>query len=175
VALAGYAAVGIQRSQADAVRRRSLLLFGLVNLYLVWWLVAAIDPPVYQAGSTEQPQMRLEDFKVVEYALFGGLGLVFTLVAGSKIGHQRLTPSEQAGWATLCFAMHLGLVVGLYLVTNNRPGSPAVAWLAAYALAASLVWAIVVFVPRTAPSPLAESAAPTASGTPQTGKQEPKS
>lgn len=177
VALAIFAVMGIRRGQADLVRRRCLLLFGLINLYLVWWLVAAMDPPVYREGPTDQAQVRLEEFKVIEYAVFGGLGLLFTLAIGSKIGHSSLTPPEQAGWATLCFALQLGLIAGLYLVTSNQPGNPAAAWIAAYALAASLVWGIAVAVPQAVPGLIAGSASisPSADSLAKTGRQEPHS
>ena len=47
---------------------------------------------------------------------------------------------RQIGWTTLFFGLHLGLLVGIYLVWPRTPGNPVLGWLAAYCFAGALLW-----------------------------------
>jgi hypothetical protein len=103
---------------ADWTQGGFALGFGIINLYMVGWLLFA-SLRVYSSNYT--------------CIVLAGLGVPFTALGARSI-------ASDAWWAFLFFPIHLGAVVGIYAWSFKTAGTPAVLWMLAYLGAGAFCW-----------------------------------
>lgn len=125
--------------QPDIATARALLIFGLVNLYVVAWLALGqrnslfMDTRFFQAGVIDP------DGLVNAMLLLVASGAVLAVVY-RKIEEKRLPLATRLGWTWFYFAASLSAVAWSYGFSNAAPGSPVLLWILLYLAAGALCW-----------------------------------
>jgi hypothetical protein len=145
--LAGFAYWRRQRSggvrtgsdEPDTFTARSLLIFGLVNGYVVVWLVLGqrdslfMDTRFFQAGVIDPDGL-------VNAAILLVAGLAVLVMVCSKIEARLLPLAARLGWNWIYFATSLAMVAWSYGFSNAAHGSPALLWILLYLATGALCW-----------------------------------
>jgi len=117
----------------DEYGARALLGYGVLNLYVVIWLVSAQMDPLVPGGAVKG------EWKTF-MALFMFTAVPVLAVAYRKVESLALPFAARQGWFSLFFLVGVALPLGSYFTANAAKGSPAALWVFVYVGLSALYW-----------------------------------
>ncbi|HEY2587286.1 MAG TPA: hypothetical protein VGI81_16185 [Tepidisphaeraceae bacterium] len=116
-------------------------LFGLLNLYMVWWSVAVthgVMPP-----PDDVPETRIDAFEFsFKLVCLVAAAVPFTWIVCGRLqdAARAERPALSARWASIYYLVQSGAIGGIFLVSQRTAGTPVGLWLLAYLALGSLCW-----------------------------------
>ena len=118
---------------SDIIAARVLLFFGLINLYVLVWLISGKMGILYG-----QDELHPDWAGPVILLLVSAI--TFLLIVRGKVEAARLPLTARFGWLSMYFAINLGAVAWSYGLSYPAEGSPVFLWVLCYLAAGALCW-----------------------------------
>ena len=118
-------------------QRNLVTAFGLVNLYVVIWLVSG-ESGIYTSHGTIHPLWLAN----MTFLLFCSLGMLYATVR--TVEDPRYPLAVRAGWGGIFFGLNIVTLVLIMTQSGSSLGNPAYCWINLWMLTAAVCWHVSV-------------------------------